>query len=326
MSLTASPGHDVQLAPEVERRCRAVLNLLLPYRRGSEPDGTVLPVESFGPQIRQIARFVGCDDPILFTLPAFPCKSPNPAKVIGPLPDEAERRALRFLDQLCRRVEEVYPPGARMLICSDGHVFADQIGVGDDQVDAYAERIDRSVVSEGLDSISLFDLRQVFGELAPADRRAVLENRYAISTDHLRAEVRRSPDTDRLYRGITRFLVEDSGGFTGSRSALQRDCRRRAYQVIRRSRAWGTLIGERYPRSVRLSIHPQPAGVDKFGIRLLEAADGWTTPWHATLLVGADGVGRLVRHDRAARLGVLVRVDGEPSHYVQPTDGTATST
>lgn len=43
------------------------------------------------------------------------------------------------------------------------------------------------------------------------------------------------------------------------------------YVEVDVSRAWGALIAEHHPRAVRLSIHPQPVGAPKFGIRLLDA-------------------------------------------------------
>ncbi len=103
--------------------------------------------------------------------------------------------------------------------------------------------------------------------------------------------------------------------FTGTRSALQRDCRRRAYGVIQRSRAWGGLVADHHPRAVRLSIHPQPAGAPKFGIRLLDGPDAWTTPWHSAALRQADGTWTLMPRARAQRLGRLVHRDGRPSHF-----------
>ncbi|WEB44154.1 isocyanide synthase family protein [Streptomyces yunnanensis] len=36
--------------------------------------------------------------------------------MLGPLPDEGERPALRFPDRLCARIAAVYPPGARVAI------------------------------------------------------------------------------------------------------------------------------------------------------------------------------------------------------------------
>jgi pyoverdine/dityrosine biosynthesis protein Dit1 len=133
--------------------------------------------------------------------------------------------------------------------------------------------------------------------------------------EQLRAETRSDEGAVALYRGITRFLVEDTVGFTGTRSALQRQCRERAYGVIRRSRAWGNLVAHTHPQALRLSIHPQPRGTSKFGIRLLDAPDTWTTPWHSVVLRRPDGRCELMPHHQARARGELVEVDGRPDHY-----------
>lgn len=245
----------------------------------------------------------------------LPCKSPNPAKVLGHLPDQGERLSLRFLDSLCRDIGRIYPPGARIVICSDGHVFGDLVHVPDDHIDAYADELRTLIAASGLDRLSVFDLRDVLGDLSHTDKRTHVHDRYAPSVETLRAEVRTDEHTLALYRGITRFLVEDTAGFTGTRSALQRECRVRAYGVIQRSRAWGDLIADHHARAVRLSIHPQPVGAPKFGIRLLDAPDAWTTPWHSAALRRADGTWTLMPSAAAARLGHLVHQDGRPSHF-----------
>lgn len=57
-------------------------------------------------------------------LPAFPFKSPNKSsKVLGNLPDRAEELALAHLNGLCEAVRDIYPPGARLTIISDGLVY-----------------------------------------------------------------------------------------------------------------------------------------------------------------------------------------------------------
>lgn len=144
----------------------------------------------------------------------------------------------------------------------------------------------------GLERLSVFDLRDVLGGLPHDAKRAHVHGRYAPPLDALRAEIRADDHALALYRGITRFLVEDTAGHRGTRSALQRACRQRAYGVIQRSRAWGDLIADHHSHSVRLSIHPQPVGAPKFGIRLLDAPDAWTTPWHSTACAARTGPGR----------------------------------
>ncbi|GAA2240059.1 MULTISPECIES: isocyanide synthase family protein [Kitasatospora] len=307
-------GTNTPPAPGVERACAAVLELLLPHRRAADP-GTPAPVEAFPEQLRQLADFVRTGDPIVFTLPGFPCKSPSPAKVLGHLPDEGERLSLTFLNELCETVGKVYAPGARMVICSDGHIFGDLIHVPDHHIDAYSDELAAMIRREGLRHLSVFDLRDVLGDLPYDEKRARVHATYAPTVEELRAEVKADDGTLALYRGITRFLTEDTVDFTGTRSALQRECRQRAYGVIQRSRAWGDLIAERHPRAVRLSIHPQPRGAAKFGIRLLDAKDAWTTPWHSSVLHRPDGGWELMRRCEAEELGNLVLRNGRPSHF-----------
>ncbi|MFJ9413472.1 L-tyrosine/L-tryptophan isonitrile synthase family protein [Streptomyces sp. NPDC101227] len=296
----------------------AVLALLLPHRRTPDGPHDAAP-DAFRPQLRQLVPAIAAGEPIRFTLPGFPCKSPNPAKVLGHLPDEGERLALRFLDGLCGRIAAVHPPGARVVICSDGHLFSDLIQVPDPHIDAYGDALRALIADAGLTRLRLFDLREVYGDLPYDDKRARVHARYAPSLESLRSLTRGGDEeTLRLYQGITRFLFEDTVSFTGTRSALQRACRTRAYGVIQRSRAWGELIAGHHPGAVRLSIHPQPRGSAKFGIRLLDAPDVWMTPWHACVLQHHDGRRELMRRADAERLGRLVLRQGRPSHFEAP--------
>ncbi|WP_432187297.1 L-tyrosine/L-tryptophan isonitrile synthase family protein [Streptomyces sp. Tue6028] len=293
----------------------AILHLLLPHHRTAGEGPAV--AEAFPHQLRRITGFVREGAPVVFTLPAFPCKSPNPAKVLGHLPDMGERLSLTFLDALCGDIERVHPPGARIVICSDGHVFGDLIGVADEHIDAYADELRLLISRLGLTRLSVFDLRDVLGHLPPAARRDHVDEHHAPTPETVRAEIGADDHALALYRGITRFLVEDSADHPGTRSALQRACRRRAYGVIRRSRAWGDLVADHHPYSVRLSIHPQPVGATKFGIRLLDAPDAWTTPWHSAALRRTDGTWTLLPSATGARQGRLIHREGRPSHFEQ---------
>lgn len=58
-------------------------------------------------------------------LPAFPCKSQNTLKTAGVVPDKGEELALRHLKAFIDSVDKVYPPGMKLWIISDGHVFSD---------------------------------------------------------------------------------------------------------------------------------------------------------------------------------------------------------
>ncbi|MEU6960924.1 isocyanide synthase family protein [Streptomyces chrestomyceticus] len=326
---------EAAFAALTERYTARILELLLPHRRpagapaGTRDDGgdgadsaegrghdSHRPGQCFAEQLTQIRGFVARREPVLLTLPAFPCKSPNPAKVAGHLPDLGELLSLRFLDDLCAAIDAVYPPGARLLICSDGHVFGDLIRVPDAHIDAYGRALRDMIDANGLRHIDTFGLDHVYDGRSYDEKRALLEKDYAPSVEELRAEVRAGGPALSHYRGTIRFLVEDTADWTGSKAQLQRECRGRAYGVLRRSRAWGELIAHHYRQTVRLSIHPQACGSAKFGIALLEAADNWLTPWHAVVVQTGTDRFRLMKRHEAERVGIPAGPSWRPSHYI----------
>ncbi|HEX6075915.1 MAG TPA: isocyanide synthase family protein [Micromonosporaceae bacterium] len=260
-------------------------------------------------------------NPVELILPAFPAKSPSPRKVLGTLPDLAEERALRYLQRVCDRLAETYPPGVRLIICSDGLVFSDVVGVRDADVTAYGRELRHIIKECDLHSLSLFDLSDAFGGTSYESMRRRLSVEYAETLQIVRKKIRSEPAATRMYNGIHRFLVEDLAGVRPdwSRSRLRSVCRERAYELIQRSNAWGRLIAERFPGALRLSIHPQHPHDDKIGIRLADgASDVWITPWHSVALVDATDAGhhRLVHRHEAERLGGrLVYHDGRPNHF-----------
>lgn len=297
-----------------------ILDVLLRYRRteNQHDHGEDERHSCFRDQLAQIGQFVSEDLPLVFTLPAFPCKSPNPEKVLGHLPDMGERASLRFLQHLCGEIGKIYSPGARVLICSDGHVFGDLIHVPDAHISEYADDLREMIGSEGHSSIETFSLEHVYGDTSFDEKRKMLTEQFADPIELLRAEVRADDNTRSLYKGITRFLVEDTNKAAEypSKSALQRDCKARAYGVIQRSRAWSDLISKHHPQSVRLSIHPQPCRSPKLGIMLLKTASSWVTPWHSAAVLQPDGSLTLMKRAEAEKAGTLVIAGGRPSHYV----------
>lgn len=71
-----------------------------------------------------IDQFVIAGTQVKMCLPAFPFKSANKVyKVFGTLPDKAEELALERLNTMCIRTGNVYPPGAKLTIISDGLVY-----------------------------------------------------------------------------------------------------------------------------------------------------------------------------------------------------------
>jgi pyoverdine/dityrosine biosynthesis protein Dit1 len=318
---------------EPHQIAREILRLVLRYQRPSELSGCLPPCERcLSHHGARVARYVERGLPVELVLPAFPGKSPNQRKVLGTLPDMAERLSLEFLQRLSCWIAEIYSPGAKIIICSDGRVFSDLVRIKDSDISAYQAGI-RDMVNEihatvgrasntnssvGSRPLELFNLDDEYETNDYDEMRRNLVARYGEPLEKIQADVRAGGEPLSLYRGITRFLLDDSNGNEPgtSRTALQKECRRRAYGVIQRSKAWGGLVTKRFPHAVRLSIHPQACSFEKIGIHMLETADNWLTPWHG---VAVDVGGRfvLMRRTQAEELrATLIRQDGLPSHYV----------
>jgi pyoverdine/dityrosine biosynthesis protein Dit1 len=307
-----------------------VLRTVLGHQRRTRDGGCAGPVclRCMRFHLKSVHQMLEDGKPLEFVLPAFPAKSPNPAKVLSPLPDTAEELALRFLNSLCEKIAEIYPPGARILICSDGRVFSDLIGVPDEHVTDYQHGLDRMIRRIGGEHLGQFTLDDVYPGAGHDEMRRVLDDAYGRNIGALREDVKAGGPTLGLYRGITRFMLEDqqTPDYTGSKAALQRRCRELAYGVISRSKAWGDLIGELFPEAIRLSIHPQPCSAEKIGIQLADTPDMWLTPWHS-VAVETDGQFTLMKRAEAVRTGArLVYVAGRPSYYRLPAVEPATAT
>lgn len=75
--------------------------------------------------LNRVYGYVDKNLPIQLALPAFPCKSPNPNKVGGIMPDLAEHIAMDAIHDFVVEVNSVYEPGATIWVINDGHVFSD---------------------------------------------------------------------------------------------------------------------------------------------------------------------------------------------------------
>jgi pyoverdine/dityrosine biosynthesis protein Dit1 len=275
----------------------------------------------------RIQRFLAANAPIHFLLPAFPARSANPRKVLSPLPDMGEELALRFLQSVCDEVRELYPPGARITICSDGRVFNDLVGVRDEDVTAYQRDIAALIRAVPAPALDLFDLDDVFAEPDFAAVRHRLCRDHAEPLEVVVSRVRNFDLHRQQFNGIHRFLFEDlvvrSPG--ASRTQVRNHSKELAYQVIRRSQAWSRLIAQRFPDALRLSIHPQHPHAEKIGILLTPAEDNWLTPWHGVAVRAGDRF-TLMWRSQAEDLGARpIYCDGRPSHYEMPPSAPAPS-
>ncbi|KAE8370671.1 Pyoverdine/dityrosine biosynthesis protein-domain-containing protein [Aspergillus caelatus] len=260
----------------------------------------------------KVRFFVNHNSTLQLCLPAFPCKSSNQEKVVGVLPDRGEEIALRRLHTFAHKIEQLYPPGARILIISDGHVFSDCIGVDDETVDEYGEHLkvlNRAIsLSMGEKTervqfqslVDLFNLTSLspltspnavgmlnlpelphylttsLGDLAELCRRILVAGCQP-SEDSLRTQIESGDEsTLALYRGFSRFMLQDLDRHpltqSLSRSQRKKLATRVSFEMILRNQAYSNLIELMFPDRLRLSIHAHNNSGPKFGIRLFDSA------------------------------------------------------
>lgn len=306
---------------------RELLGLLFRFRRtGSATDpcaGQPCPT-CYATHWARLRRFVEAGEPIHFVLPAFPAKSRNPNKVLGPLPDLGERLATSFLESFCDQIVHFHEPGARITICSDGHVFSDVLGIPDDDVVAYRAELQRIIRTAGGGSVDIYSLENAYPGRTFEQMRELLVASSAQPLDEIRDRIRGDEQWRSLFNGIHRFMVEDQAALHPelSRTKLRAHCKEMAYEVVRRSNAWGVLIGEVFPRAMRLSIHPQPCHAEKIGFHLIRTRDDWLTPWHGVVVDDGETFTLVKREQAEQARASLVWRNSRPSHFVQPQPTT----
>lgn len=202
-----------------------------------------------------------------------------------------------------------HPPGVRLVLASDGHVFVGAVGITDADCDAYRDAIRDELARSGATHLRWFDLSDACPASTPEGCREHLLGAYGEPLEALRAR-----GSTPMVDGIHRFLAEDARGVDPELSKTQAKERTRdaAWETVRRSQAWGALVTSAFPDAVRLSIHPQPAGSGKLGVHLLPVDDPWLTPWHGCALLGRDGFRLVKRADHPEAR--VVEIDGRPDH------------
>ncbi|WDE05953.1 L-tyrosine/L-tryptophan isonitrile synthase family protein [Thalassomonas viridans] len=295
----------------------------------SSPESLVLSALSpaeVEQHLDKVRLMVAQQQAIRMVLPAYPGKSPNRDKTLSKLPDLAEKHSIDNLYRLCREIEQIYPPGAKIVICSDGYVFSDLVRIPDPDVELYTREIIRYYQRHYPGYFEFFDIKDAFPELSCLDAmREELMVCYGESLIRLSARCKSEKESLSMYRGITRFLSEDFAGLAEfsrhSKNQIQKQAKSISIRVIQRSNAWGELLAELFPNALRLSIHPQYRVSAKIGISMADADDGWRTPWHSVAVMKNRQIHLLKRSQIDENHHRLIFNGGKPCHYRELAQG-----
>lgn len=325
MPLMNEAGHwaETMLGKEnqgVDKLDREILNILFNHRKLNESDETCVNQRCevcVRLHAEKIHYFTQQNKAIHFILPAFPAKSPNLQKVLGSLPDLGEEIALNTLEDLCREINSIYPPGAHVTICSDGRIFSELVGVSDEQISQYVAGIKELITHLNLHSIDIVNLEDLLQGHSFQELRNQVLTKYAESLDELHLKLKSSDEFKTLFNGIHRFISEDRKVLQPekSMSLIKTESKEIALKVIQHSNAWTRFLSNVFPDAFRLSIHPYHAHSEKTGIRLTKATDNWLTPWHGVIVLKENEY-ILMKKQEAELLGATLMMRNEqPSYY-----------
>ncbi|KAI1455482.1 Pyoverdine/dityrosine biosynthesis protein-domain-containing protein [Annulohypoxylon moriforme] len=289
--------------------------------------------------LSQIYSKVSANEAILMCLPAFPFKSPNTrTKVLGCLPDKAEEFALAHLNGLCAAIGDVYAPGARLMIVSDGLVYNDLLGVPDKDVWAYGEALRALRAKKDFRHIEFCRLKDIVHIDVPNEldeiryvanatnfRHALLKQ-FSKPDFNVSLRISEDEDTCLTYRGYIKFLETDLQnvypiGDGRSKSKYKRGVEYIAKQMLMRGDAFARAVREMFPDRLRLSIHAS-TGENKLSVNLLPTATPFTTPWHCSIAFRLDGTtttGHRSEFEADDSLE-LIYEDDRPSYFREKSD------
>ena len=269
-------------------------------------------------RLKQIVQtFIKNRHKMVFVLPAFPAKSANRDKTISELPDLGETLALKRLDSLLVHINQLYQPGAELMICSDGHVFNDLVEVPNESVVAYQQALKQHCKALNCQSIRFFDLMDYYNAMPLETMRNQLVEQFGESISSIRQAVKTIEDEALMFNGLHRFLFEDLQYFYPglSKNKIKKLAKIRAYQTIQRSHAWSALLSKHFSDAIRLSIHPHHCDKEKISVQLVGSHDQWATPWHNVVVKTQSGY-QLIKRHQAIQMGATIQgIDTLEAHY-----------
>ncbi|MDQ6806749.1 MAG: isocyanide synthase family protein [Actinomycetota bacterium] len=283
--------------------------------------------------------------PLEFVLPSFPFKHNNPVKVARRSPDMAEVLCLCRLKEICHALGQVYEPGARFVIISDGLVYHHMFGVTKHEALSYRERSREMISQLGFqDTIEITDMEQLVGSrqeqfdfvherVAPVFREWWDTN----SEDLRRASlIQASAANLNTADSVTHDLVQmatkdvlldsDEGDDLSTLEVIKSHTVERADKgafefalflyVLREI----DLVQSCYPRAVRATVHPKPT---QWGLHLANR-ESRVFPWQGVAYRNENGRWR-VKYEfevtRARATPVHVRdEDGMFAFYYEHSD------
>jgi pyoverdine/dityrosine biosynthesis protein Dit1 len=279
-----------------------ILSVLLAkkYRRGPKKHFEI--VECSYRQVLQ--RLVDNNEKIVLVLPSFPVKCYNPLKCDRKMPDLAELRCLTKMYQLCREIEELYAPGAKVVLIADGLVYAPIFGEPDKVALEYRLVVEQFITQLDIGKYVEMDDMEYLRERRMDEYLEVRQNAEKeikqIWADETNSEMVKSLLENTMgninltmySRDALRNLFFSDTVTTSEHVDLKNDVQTRAtksafeYMVFLRTINTMDLVMTSYPHAIRVTCHPKPGQI---GVHMLESCATFNFPWNGVGVLKKNG-------------------------------------
>lgn len=145
---------------------------------------------------QNLLHFIKKNQPIRMLMVGFPFKSANlEKKVIGNLPDMAERKSLEYLQEMLNKIKAVYSPGAHIIIFCDGIPFAEFLGIPLENVIDYENHL--KTIARDLPDISFITSENMTKEHNLKSAQEIIEyiDGFSPNDEEYKKELKSVPDT-----------------------------------------------------------------------------------------------------------------------------------
>ncbi|CAG8717262.1 24499_t:CDS:2 [Dentiscutata erythropus] len=284
----------------------------------------------------RLSKAITNNEKLLLALPSFPVKCWNALKVERRMPDLAELNCLGRLYLLCKEIETVYEPGAKVILIADGPIYADifneplSIAIQyKEEVINFIKKLDLEpyiIMHDMVDLISKYSTEfaeakkistiqvETFWHENPDNkhRKMLLENTMTnINVEKYSKDLLRSIFFDTKYNGDISELqiVKDEITKQTEISALK-------YAILLQAINSMELVKKCYPGCIRVTCHPK-AG--QLGLHLVSPKSCFNFPWNGVGVKKKNGEISVSLEDEVRRdqRYVAVYIEGEefPFYY-----------
>ncbi|MBX9976679.1 MAG: isocyanide synthase family protein [Alphaproteobacteria bacterium] len=235
----------------------------------------------FDSLLKKIHALIIQNKPILLTLVGFPYKSSNiKDKVLSTKADGAERYALTYLQGFLNKIKKVYPPGATLMIFTDGFVFCDLEKVSDNVVIQYED--DLKTLAKDLPDIKVITMRDLCPGKTPAEIRQLLAKEEP-SFESFKATLAHTEKCKDDVDVFTKWMAMELALLNLS----EEERAMIAFKETHRGRQFSQFLKTYRPKeTIACSVHYQKDVGAKVGLKL---SNSDITPWHGVLVEMDEG-------------------------------------